>query len=146
VAAAGPGGGGGGAGASQIFTFRQNGTALTGGVEGGAGGRGGGGGETPVAIEDGKADGANVTFRVGTVTYTGTVRGEQIELQRTAATGGGGRGGRGVAAEPAGPRPAIGPPPDGSDPSSGAFVGLGGGGGGRGAAAPAPLVLVRAKR
>ncbi|MGA3094983.1 MAG: beta-galactosidase GalA [Bryobacteraceae bacterium] len=143
VAAAGRGGGGFGGG-SQIFTFHQNGGALTGSVEGGGGGRGGGG-DTPVAIEDGKVDGANIAFRAGNVTYTGTVKADQIELQRTGGPGFGGRGGRPAPAEPTGPRPAIGPPPDGSDPSSGSFI-SGGRGGGRGAQTPAPLVIVRAKR
>jgi beta-galactosidase len=141
AAAAGRGGGGFGGGASQVFTFRQNGNALSGSVEGG-GGRGGGG-DAPVAIEDGKVDGANVSFRAGNVTYTGTVKGDQIELQRAGGFAGGGR--RPAPAEPTGPRPAIGPPPDGSDPSSGFFI-SGGRGGGRGAQAPAALVIVRAKR
>jgi beta-galactosidase len=143
VAAAGRGGGGFGGGSGQVYTFRQNGTALTGAIEGGGGGRGGG--ETPVAIEDGKVDGANISFRAGNATYTGTLKGDQIELQRSGGVPAGGRGGRGAPTEPAGPRPAVGPPPDGSDPSSGAFFG-GGRGGGRGGQAPAPLVIVRAKR
>jgi beta-galactosidase len=139
TAAAGRGPGG----AAQIFTLRQNGNALTGTVEGAGGMRGGS--DAPVAIEDGKVDGVNVSFRAGTVTYTGTVKGEQIELER--AGGAPGRGGRPAPAEPVGPRPAIGPPPDGSDPSSSAFIngGRGGGGGGRGAQTPAPLVIVRKK-
>jgi beta-galactosidase len=147
AAAAGRGGGGfGGGGASQVFTFRQNGNALTGTVEGAGGGRGGGG-DTPIAIEDGKVDGANISFSAANVAYTGTLKGDAIELQRTGGAAIGGRGGRGAPAEPAGPRPAIGPPPDGSDPSSGAFVGLGrGGAGGRGPQTPAPTVLQRAKR
>ena len=144
AAAAGRGGGGFGGGSGQVFTFRQNGNALTGTVEGG-GGRGGGGGDTPVAIEDGKVDGANISFRAGNVTYTGAVKGDQIELQRSGGAFAGGRGGRPAPAEPAGPRPAIGPPPDGSDPSSGSFI-SGGRGGGRGGQTPAPLVIVRAKR
>jgi beta-galactosidase len=139
--AAGPGGGFGGGG-GQVFTFRQNGNALTGNVEGGGGGRGGGGGDRPVAIEAGKVDGAAISFSAAGITYTGTLKGDAIELQRTGGPTGG-RGGRGAAAEPAGPRPAIGPPPDGSDPSSAAFAGLGRG---RGPQTPAPLVLQRAKR
>jgi beta-galactosidase len=138
--AAGPGGGFGGG--AQIFTFRQNGNALTGNVEGGGGGRGGGGGDRPIAIEGGKVDGAAISFSAAGITYTGTLKGDVIELQRTGGPTGG-RGGRGAAAEPTGPRPAIGPPPDGSDPSSGAFAGLGRG---RGPQTPAPLVLQRAKR
>ena len=138
---------GGFGGGSQVFTLRQSGTALTGTVEGGGGGRGGGGGDRPAAIEEGKVEGGSIAFKVGEVTYSGTVKGDSIELQRT---GGGfaGRGGRRGAAEPTGPRPAIGPPPDGSDPSNGAFFGLGrGGAGGRGGPqAPPPLVLQRAKQ
>jgi beta-galactosidase len=138
-----------GGGSSQVFTFRQNGNGLTGTVEGGFGGRGGGGGggggEAPAAIENGKVDGASVSFTAANVTYTGTVKGDSIELQRTGGFGMGGRGGRGAPAEPAGSRPAIGPPPDGSDPSNGAFFGLGRAGAGRGPQTPAPLALHRAK-
>jgi beta-galactosidase len=139
-AAGGPGGGSG-----QLFTLRQNGNALTGSVEGG--GARGRGGDTPAAIEDGKVDGAAVSFTAAGVVYTGTLKGDTIELQRTGGAAAGGRGGRAVPAEPAGPRPAIGPPPDGSDPSSGAFVGLGrGGAAGRGPQTPVPVVLSRTKR
>ena len=146
AAAAGRGGGGFGGGGNQVFSFRQNGNALSGTVEGG-GGRGGGGGETPIAIEDGKLDGANISFSAAGVVYTGTLKGDAIELQRTGGAAMGGRGGRGAPPEPAGPRPAIGPPPDGSDPSSAAFIGLGrGGAGGRGAQTPAPIVLHKANR
>ena len=147
AAAAGRGGGGFGGGGNQVFSFRQNGNALSGTVEGGGGGRGGGGGDTPIAIEDGKLDGANISFSAAGVVYTGTLKGDAIELQRTGGAAMGGRGGRGAPPEPAGPRPAIGPPPDGSDPSSAAFIGLGrGGAGGRGAQTPAPIVLHRANR
>jgi beta-galactosidase len=124
-----PASGGGG----QIFTLRQNGSALAGTVEG-AGGPGGGG-----AIQDGKVEGGNISFRVGNVTYTGTVKGEQIELQRTSGFGRPNR----PAPVQTGPRPAIGPPPDGSDPSSLAFMGLGGG---RGPQGPQTVVLRRVKR
>jgi beta-galactosidase len=135
--------GGFGGPANQVFTFRQNGNALAGTVEGGAGGRGGGGGETPVAIEDGKVDGANISFSAAGVTYTGTLRGDAIELQRSGGAMAG-RGGRGAPAEPAGPRPAIGPPPDGSDPSNGFFIA--GRAAGRGAPTPATTVIRRASR
>jgi beta-galactosidase len=123
-------------GGSQIFTLRQNGSALTGTVEGGAGGFGGGGGGT---IQDGKVEGGNITFRTGNVTYTGTLKGDQIELQRTG--GFGGRPNR-PTLPPPGTGPAIGPPPDGSDPSSASFMGIGG----RGPQGPAAVVLRRAKR
>jgi len=58
--------------AASVFTLHQDGAVLTGTVEGG-GGRGGGG-DTPTAIEDGKVDGDNVSFRAGTVTYTGAMK------------------------------------------------------------------------
>ena len=143
VAAAGRGGGGFGGGANSVFTLKQNGGSLTGTVEGGGGGGfggGGGGGDTPAAIEEGKVDGANVSFKVGTMTYTGTVKGDQIELQ-TSGGGFGGRGARPAPATPTGPQPVIGPPPDGTDPSSGAFAG-----GGRGGQpqTPPPTILRRA--
>ena len=131
VASAGPGGGGFGGGAGQVFTFRQSGNSLTGTIEGG-------GGSTPLAIEDGKVDGANISFSAASAAYTGTLKGDAIELQRTGGAPGG-RGGRGAPAEPAGPRPAIGPPPDGSDPSRSVA-------GGRGLPTPAPIILQRAKR
>ena len=124
-------------GAAQVFTFRQGGTALSGMVEGG--GRGFGGGEDrEVEIEEGKVVDGSISFKAGNVSYTGTVKGAEIELQRT-----GGRGRRGPV-EPPGTRPEVGPPPDGSDPSSGAFFGLGRGG--RGMQAPAPVTLERSRR
>jgi len=145
VANAGRGGFGGGA--DSVFTLHQNGAVLTGSVEGAGGGRGGGGGgDTPTPIDDGKVDGANVSFRVGNVTYTGSVQGGQIELQRTGAALGG-RGGRGAQAADQTPRPAIGPPPDGSDPSNGATIaaltGTAAARGGGQPQTPAPLVLHR---
>ena len=127
-----------------VYTFRQDGNALTGKVESsGGGGFGGGGGAAGGPIEDGKIDGSNISFRTGTTSYTGTINGEQIELRRTG--GPAGRGARGGGAPPAaetGPRPAIGPPPQGSDPSFGA----GGGGGRGGAQTPSATILRRAKR
>src|SRR5271157_5545614 len=112
-------------GPAQIFTLRQTGGALSGTVEGGFGGG---------AIQDGKVEGASISFRVGNAGYTGTVKGDEIELQRT---GGFGRPNR-PTLPPAESGPAIGPPPDGSDPSSAAFLGLGGG---RGPQGPATVVL-----
>ena len=129
----------------MIFTFHQEGNVLTGSVESTGGGGFGGGGNTGGAIEDGIVDGANISFRVANTTYRGTLKGEQIELQRTG--GPAGRGGRGgaapSAAAAAGPRPAVGPPAAGSDPS---FGGGGGGRGGAGGQAPAPLILRRVTR
>jgi beta-galactosidase len=147
--AANAGRGGFGAGADSVFTLHQSGAALTGSVEG-AGGRGGGG-DSPTPIEEGKVDGANISFRVGTVTYTGTVSNDRIELQRTGATfGGRGGGGRGAQAADQSPRPAIGPPPDGSDPSNGATIaaltGTATARGGGQPQTPPPLILHRVTR
>jgi beta-galactosidase len=126
--------GGFGAPPSPVFTFRQNGSALTGTVEAGGGGFGGGS-DTPAAIENGKVDGGKISFNAASFVYTGTLAGDAIELHRT---GGPNPFGRGNPPEPAGPRPFIGPPPDGTDPSMGA--------GRRGPQTPAPMVLQRAKR
>jgi len=122
-------------GGNQVFTLRQSGSALAGKVEGAGFPGGGGTGE----IQDGKVDGATISFRTGNITYTGTVTGDRIELERTGGFGGRGRN---AAAAPAGSGPAIGPPPDGSDPSNAAFVGLR-----RGAPqGPVTVVLQRSQR
>jgi beta-galactosidase len=120
----------------MVFTLRQDGTSLSGSLEA-AGGGGFGGGATGGPIEDGRIDGAAISFRVGAATYAGTVTGEQIELQRSAPPR---RGGAGAPAAPAdaSPRPAVGPPLPGSDPSFGA--------GRSGQTAAAPLVLRRVTR
>ena len=122
---------------AQIFTLRQNGSALSGTVEG-AGGPGGG---APVEIQDGKVEGGAISFHAGFTMYSGTVKGDQIELQPAFAAGG--RGGQGGPAAAPASGPAIGPPPDGSDPSRPQFVGLGGG---RGSQGPATVVLRRVPR
>jgi beta-galactosidase len=119
----------------MVFTLRQDGSAITGEVEA-AGGGGIFGGAPGGVIQDGRIDGGNLSFKAGTTTYSGTVKGDQIELRRSAP---GGRGG-GPAATAGGPRPAVGPPPDGSDPSFGPGMG------GRGGAQAAPLILRRAVR
>jgi beta-galactosidase len=117
---------------SLLFTLKQDGNKLTGTVEGTGSGFFGGS-DVPTPIEEGRVDGPNISFEAGNATYSGTANGDQIELQRQFNFG--------FRLEnppevPAGTRPAIGPPPDGSDPSRG--VGrfrLGG-----------PLVLHRVER
>ena len=98
---------------ATVFTFRQNGSSLTGMMEG-AGGGFFGGGDAPVPINEARIDGNSVSFKAGNGVFSGKVNGDQIELQRTADP----------ASQPpirpsesTGSRPAIGPPPDGSDPS-----------------------------
>ncbi len=127
-----------GGGAGQIFTLIQEGNNLKGTVEGAAFG---GGGDTPVLVEEGKVAGSNISFKAGNITYSGTLDGDQLRLQRAGGFGGrGGAGAPGRQAAPEGKRPAIGPPPDGTDPSRGV------GGGGRMGQPPGPLVLRRVRR
>jgi beta-galactosidase len=98
---------------TNIFTLRQDGSTLTGSVEGLGGGFFGGSG-AGIPIAEGKVDGQSVSFKVETSTYSGTLNGDQLELQRTIDLS---RFLSRIPKEPTGPRPAIGPPPDGSDPS-----------------------------
>jgi beta-galactosidase len=98
---------------TMLFSLRQNGNNLTGTVEG-AGGAGFGGNDAPIPIEDGKIDGDQVSFKASSSTYSGILKGDRIELQRAMAPG---TQAPGRPEEQAGSRPAIGPPPDGSDPS-----------------------------
>jgi beta-galactosidase len=93
-----------------VFTLRQDGSSLTGTVEG-AGRSFSGGSDVPAPIAEGKVDGDRVSFKLGNGTFSGTVKGDRIELERAME-----------------PRPeistepkdglAVGPPPDGTDPSS----------------------------
>ena len=115
-----------------LFTLRQDGSTLVGTVEGTGGGFFGGN-DVPIPIEHGKVDGPNVSFQAGNSTYAGTLNEDQIELERK------------InfpfrlpnpPEAPVGSRPAIGPPPDGSDPSIGT---------GR-FRMPGPLVLHRVQR
>ena len=97
---------------TTVFTLHQDGDKLTGSMEG-AGGGFFGGSDAGVVITDGKVDGRNVFFKAGNNTYSGTLEGDQIELQRTVTLG----FALPQVVEPTGSRPAVGPPPDGSDPS-----------------------------
>jgi beta-galactosidase len=102
-------------GGTTVFSLRQDGNSLTGSVEG-AGGGFFGGNDAPIPIVEGKAEGNSVSFKAGNSTYSGTLKGDQIELERRIDFGF-----RLPSAPeaPAGPRPVIGPPPDGTDPSVG---------------------------
>ena len=123
----------GAASGDMIFTLREEGSMIAGEVEA-AGGGGFFGGPPGGVIEDGKIDGPNVSFRAGNTTYSGVVKGDVIELQRSTPPRR--RPGGPAPSDANGPHPAIGPPPDGTDPSFGA-------GGARGGQPPAPLVLRR---
>lgn len=98
---------------ATVFTLRQNGNNLTGTMEG-VGGGFFGGSDIPVPITEGKLDGNSVSFKAGNGNFSGKVNADQIELLRTADPG---FQPPIRPSEPTGSRPAIGPPPDGSDPS-----------------------------
>ncbi len=98
-------------GSNSVFTFRQEGGKLNGTVEGTGGFFGGD--DVPNPVIDGLVDGDRVAFKAGSSNFEGTVKGDRIELQRTIHI---------PWDIPAPPkeepgRPAIGPAPDGSDPS-----------------------------
>ena len=98
---------------TMVFTLRQDGNTLTGTVEGTGGGFFGGN-DTPTPITEGKIEGNSISFKVGTSTFEGTLKDDQLDLQRKIDLS---RWLSRMPKEPTGPRPAIGPPPDGSDPS-----------------------------
>ncbi len=95
-----------------VFSLHQEGNNLTGSVEGTGGGFFGGS-DAPIPIAEGKVNGADVSFKSGNSTYAGRIHGDQLELERKIQ----------IPfrmlppEEPSGARPAVGPPPDGSDPS-----------------------------
>jgi beta-galactosidase len=98
---------------TQIFTLFQDGSKLTGTVEG-ISGDWAGGYDAPTPITDGQVDGTNVSFKAGNSAFSGRINGNTIELER--APNSGTRPPR-PAIQPEAERPAVGPPPDGSDPS-----------------------------
>ena len=101
-----------GGGNNSVFTLSQNGNVITGRVESAGGMFGGGGVEI---IDDGQIDGGNISFRAGVTKYSGTLNGDHIELRKSAP-----QMPSRLFTPPipsTHPRPAIGPPPDGSDPS-----------------------------
>jgi beta-galactosidase len=123
-----------GGGASMVFTFHQNGQKLVGTVEGG-GGWFGGGGDTSAT---GEVEGTRVTFKTGNASYSGTIQGDELKLQRTIDLGPLGDFARAASTTSGEKAPAIGPPPDGTDPSIGSDIAR--------VLAPQPVILRRAKR
>jgi len=97
---------------SQIFTLRQEGTTLTGTVEG-VGVSWAGGYDAPAHITDGQVDGEQISFKAGNAAYSGRVNRDSIDLERTPNLPPRPR----PAVQPDASRPAVGPPPDGTDPS-----------------------------
>jgi beta-galactosidase len=101
---------------SMVFTLTQQGSALTGTVEGNNISFIGGG-DVPVPIEDGKVDGDSVTFKAGRNTYKGSLKGDRLELDRSIFF----PWDRPKPSPPDPNAPDIGPAPDNSDPSIGSF-------------------------
>ncbi|MDT7817168.1 MAG: beta-galactosidase [Acidobacteriaceae bacterium] len=93
-----------------IFTLRQEGNNLAGSVEG-ASRTFSGGTDVPAPITEGKLDGDRVSFKAANGSYSGTVKGDQIELVRAVEMRR-----SNTSNEPKGGL-AVGPPPDGTDPS-----------------------------
>jgi beta-galactosidase len=119
-------------GGNLLFTLKQDGSALTGTVEG-TGSDFVGGDDVTIPVEEGKMDGPNISFKARNATYTGRLNGDQIELQRKVDFG---FHLPNPSEASAGSRPAIGPPPDGLDPSIGSWH----------LRMPGPLVLHRVQR
>ena len=100
--------------AAQLMVFTEEGKKLTGSAEGFSGSWAGGN-DAPTPIEDGSIDGNKVTFRVGGTSYSGTVSGDRMELVPTSHSN---RRSRPNPLALADPSLAIGPAPEGADPSS----------------------------
>jgi beta-galactosidase len=119
-------------GTNSVYSLKQEGSNLTGTVEG-ASVNFTGGSDVPAPIVDGKVDGSAVSFKAGNNTWSGNVKGDRIELIRSINLGW-------EMPKPI-PKPAdapaVGPAPDGSDPSMGDFADLPPG---------LPVVLRRATR
>jgi beta-galactosidase len=98
-------------GSPRIFTLIQDGSKLTGTVEGPGGWFGGD--DAPAAVRDGGVDGNHVSFKSGINVFDGKINGDTLELQRTVN----------IPFSLPKPQkadpnaPVIGPAPDGSDPS-----------------------------
>jgi beta-galactosidase len=100
-------------GPSELYTLEQHGSTITGSAEG-VGNYWAGGNDAPAQIEDGKIDGTKVSFKVAGTRYTGTLMGDWLELLRVQEEH---RGSRPNPLELKDKSLAIGPAPDGSDPS-----------------------------
>ena len=97
-----------------IFSFKQEGSSLTGTLEG-MGASFFGGGDVPAPITNGNVNGSSISFKAGNGNFTGSIKGDRIELERAAPPPFAAPKG----AEKAADAPDVGPAPDGSDPSRG---------------------------
>ena len=114
-----------------LYTFFQKGSTLSGKLEAPPAGFGPGGGAASGPVQ-GSVDGAHISFIVGTASYSGTVTDDRMQLLRTTPP----RPSAPTLPPASGTVQAIGPPPDGSDPSFG----------NRGGGAPPPILLKRVDR
>ena len=101
-------------GSNAVYLFNQQGSSLAGTVEG-TNVNFTGGSDAPAPIVNGKIDGSAIEFKAGSNSFSGTVKGDRIELQRSVNLG----WARPKPAEKTPDAPDIGPAPDGSDPSIG---------------------------
>ncbi len=116
----------------MVFSLQQEGSSLSGSVESGGGGFFGGS-DLPSPVRDGKVEGDHVTFAAGMTTYKGLLKDGRLELDQTFNI----PFKFSPPAKPLADAPAIGPAPDGSDPS----INFGGG-----MPSSLPIVLQRVKR
>jgi beta-galactosidase len=105
-----------GIGSNMVFTLRQDGSSLAGTIEGGNVNFSGGN-DVPAPITDGKVEGDRISFKAGRREFTGTVKGDRIELEQSVVF----PFHMPQPAKQEANRPAVGPPPDGSDPSIGSW-------------------------
>lgn len=94
----------------ELFTLVEKGSTVTGNIEGPGGFFGGG--DRPAPVEKGSVSGDKVSFSSGINSYEGSIVGDRLELKRSIHI----PFNFGVPKKEAN-RPAIGPAPDGSDPS-----------------------------
>ena len=102
--------------ADSVYSFRQEGSNLIGTVEG-TGASFTGGSDVPAPIVNGKIEDNAINFKAGSSSFTGIVKGDRIELQRSINLG----WETPKMPEKSADAPDIGPAPDGSDPSIGNF-------------------------
>ena len=100
---------------AEIIALSQDGGKLTGSAEG-FGGSWAGGNDSPTPVEDGSVEGNKLSFRIAGTTYSGTLDGDRMELVRSAPSN---QRARPDPLEVADRSLAIGPAPDGADPSRG---------------------------
>ena len=100
---------------AEIIALSQDGGKLTGSAEG-FGGSWAGGNDSPTPVEDGSVEGNKLSFRIAGTTYSGTLDGDRMELVRSAPSN---LRARPDPLEVADRSLAIGPAPEGADPSRG---------------------------